>query len=79
MKKLILIIFLGAVMMLSANEFLIPELESLRSYLNTTWKGEFGVSEKVEGDANGITEVKNVTEILEDGRLLSKAYFFKKW
>ncbi len=148
MKKVILIIFLGAIMTLSANEYLIPELEQLRSYLNTTWKGEFVGSEKsmsdvqkwerilngthirimhslndgeyggesiiywdkqnktiayyyfttagffthgtmkmedgkfisrekVEGDANGITEVKNVTEILEDGRLRSKAFFFK--
>lgn len=148
MKKLILILFLGAIMTLSANDFLVPELEPLRPYLNKTWKGEFVGSEKptfdvqkwrsilngthirimhslndgeyggetliywdkanetlayyyfttagffthgtmkmedekfvsmekVEGDANGITEVKNETEILEDGRLHSKAYFFK--
>ena len=139
-------------MTLSATEYLIPELEPLRFYLNTTWVGEFvgsekptfdvqnwerilnGTSiriihslndgeyggesiiywdkekeslayyyfttagflthgtmkiedgkfisiEKVEGDANGITEVKNITEIMADGRLSSKAYFFKngKW
>ena len=135
-------------MTISANEYLIPELEPLRPYLNTTWKGEFvgnekpmydvqrwerilngthicimhslndgeygGESiiywdkqnntiayyyfttggffthgnmwmengkfislEKVEGDANGITEVKNITEILEDGTLRSKAFFLK--
>jgi hypothetical protein len=148
MKKIILILFLGAFMTLSASDYLIPELELLRPYLNTTWKGEFVGSEKptydiqkwerilngthirimhslnkgeyggetliywdktnntlayyyfttagffthgtmnieagkfislekVEGDANGITEVKNVTEILEDGTLHSQAYFLK--
>lgn len=148
MKKIILIIFLGVIMLLNAKEYLTPELEILRPYLNKTWKGEFVGSEKptfdvqkwesvlngthirimhslndgeyggetliywdkanetlayyyfttagflthgtmkmedekfvslekVEGDANGITEVKNETVISEDGRLHSKAYYFK--
>lgn len=148
MKKIILILFLGAIMTLFANEYLVPELEPLRPYLYKTWKGEFVGSEeptfdiqkwerilngthirimhslndgdyggetliywdktnktlayyyfttagfythgtmkiedgkfvsfeKVEGDANGITEVKNISEVLPDGRLSSKAYFLK--
>jgi len=148
MKKIFLIIFLGAIMNLNAIDYLIPELEPLRPYLNTTWKGEFegnekpmcdvqkwkrilngthirimhslndgeyggeslvywdkqnntiayyyfttagffthGIMwmengqfislEKVEGDANGITEVKNITEILGNDTLRSKAYFLK--
>lgn len=139
-------------MTLNANEYLIPELEPLREYLNTSWKGKFVGSEKptydiqkwerilngthirimhsmndgeyggetiiywdkanetlayyyfttggfytkgtmkvengkfislekVEGDANGITQVKNVTEILDDGKMKSKVFFYKngKW
>ncbi len=148
MKRIVIIIFLGAILILNADEDLIPQLEPLRPYLNTTWKGEFVNSEKstfdvqtwqrilngtairimhslnngeyggetivywdkdkeilayyyfttagfythgtmkiedgkfsslekIEGDTNGITEVKNITEILTDDRLLSKTYFYK--
>jgi hypothetical protein len=43
--------------------------------------GKFISREKVQGEANGISEVKNITEILDDGRMHSKAYFYQngKW
>ncbi|MCF7857900.1 MAG: hypothetical protein K9N07_01045 [Candidatus Cloacimonetes bacterium] len=151
-QKLILVILLGVIVTLSANEYLIPELEPLRPFLNTTWKGEFTKSEnpasdiqkwnrilngthirimhslnngeyggesiiywddkknklayyyfttggfltkgtmqiedgkvvsqeKVIGDANGIENVKNITEILTDGSLRSTSKYLKngKW
>ncbi len=39
--------------------------------------GKFVSSERVTGNANGITEVRSVGEILPDGRLLSKAEYLR--
>jgi hypothetical protein len=73
-------------MTLNANEYLIPELEPLRQYLNTTWKGKFVGTEKPTYDIQHWERILNGTHMrimhsLNDGKMKSKAYFFKngKW
>ena len=50
-------------MTLSATEYLIPELEPLRFYLNTTWVGEFVGSEKPTFDVQNWERILNGTSI----------------